>query len=589
MSNKILLLRLLGQVRPYWRRFALAVLAMLVFSLSQASIPALLQPLLDGTFVERDERYLFWAPIGLILLFSVRSLANFTSTLGFGWVASRVVLDLRRAMFRRYLQLPCHFFDQNSSGRLISKVTYDANQVTLSANQALISLVRDSLTALGLVAYIIYLDWQMSLLLGLLFPVVALVIAFIARRLRRLNDELQGHYGQLTETLEETIKGQREIKVFGGQDYEAARLDASANRLRLSSMKILVTSAANVPIVEILGALIMALVIYLSASPGQGSLTVGEFMAFLTAFVLLLPAVKNLTKVNAQVQQVLAAAHSVYAAIDQLPEPDEGQQEAEFKGQDLVFEEVSFQHPGQPQPILQGLNLRLVAGTSTALVGQSGSGKSTIASLIPRFYELSGGRILLGGQDIRQLSLAALRRNIAYVSQDVILFNDSVAANIAYGRPEAYSQAQIEAAAEAANALEFIQQMPQGFATVIGENGVRLSGGQRQRLAIARALLKDAPILILDEATSALDNESERQVQQALDGLKGQRTTLIIAHRLSSIEQADNIVVMDAGRIVESGSHADLLRRQGQYSRLLQRHQSEAETEPELEPYAANA
>lgn len=566
-----LYLRLLTHVRPYARWFVLAIGFLVVFSLSQAMIPALLKPMLDGTFVDRDPRFLLWAPIGIVVLFSLRGIANFISDTAFQWVAARVVFDLRSLLFDRYLHLPTSFFDNHSTGTLISRATFDTNRVASSATKILTTLVRDSLTLIGLIGYVIYLNWTLSLLVFCLFPLVGVMVVYMGRRLRRLHRQLQQDYGTMTTILEEAIKNHRIVKVFSGVDYESKRFHQSSNWVRRLQVKAEITSNISMPITETLSAIIIALIIYLGTSDTQNPLSVGGFMAFLTALMLMIPPIKNLTKLNGELQMGLAAAESVFAIMDEAPEPDRGQlAPAEVQGE-VCFEAVGFSYSGQKHPVLHQLSFQIKAGQSLALVGPSGSGKSTTAALLPRYYNPVSGRILIDGQDIMDFKLDALRRHIAYVSQEVVLFNDTVANNICYGLAERPSMEALVAAARAAHALEFIERLPEGFDALVGENGVKLSGGQRQRLAIARAFLKDAPILILDEATSALDTESEQQVQKALAGLRKNRTTLIIAHRLSTIRDADAILVLQQGRVVERGTHQQLMAHNGLYAQLNQR------------------
>jgi len=570
LSSRQLYLRLLTHVRPYWRQFALCVLAMIVMALSEPAIPALLKPLLDGTFVTKDPETMKWTPILLVGLFFVRGFANFVADVGFEWVSSKVVYNLRRELFVNILRLPTRYFDENSTGNIISKVTYNSSQVAAAATRVLTVLIKDSLTVVGLIAYMLWLDWRLTLAVFLLLPLVAWVVRVAAVRMRRLNRQLQGMMGDMTHCLEEAVRGHRVIKVFGGQPASAQRFDHQSNWVRRFQVKLKVADAAAGPLVEIIGALMLALLIYVGTRQvGDGeALTVGGFVAFLTALGLLFPPIKRLTGINQPLQRGLAAAESVFALIDHPPEPDSGGRVIGRAEGRLEFRDVCFRYRDGGDEVLSGINFVAEPGKTVALVGPSGGGKSTIASLIPRFYLPSAGTILLDGIDIRELSLEGLRNNLSMVGQDPMLFNDTVAANIAFGRPGAPKPQELERIAEAAHALEFIRKLPEGFDALIGEDGVRLSGGQRQRLAIARALYKDAPVLILDEATSALDSESERQVQAALQRLTEHRTTIVIAHRLSTIEHADLILVVKDGRIVERGAHAELLAAGGEYTTL---------------------
>ncbi|SEH07884.1 Lipid A export ATP-binding/permease protein MsbA [Candidatus Venteria ishoeyi] len=578
--------RLLASVKPYWRVFSLVLLAMVVSALTEPLLPALLQPLLDDGFVGKDPETVKMIPLWLILLALVRGGATFVSQVGLTWVAGKVVLDLREIMFARLLSLPSTEFDNASSGALLSKVTYDANRVMLATTDALVILVRDSLAITGLLAWMLYLNWQLSVIIFLIVPVIIVVVRIASKKLRRDNLSMQNAMGEVTRILEEAISGHKLVKIFGGQDYEAKRFYTASDQVRFLEVKTKVISHISIFLVQTLTALALALIIFIAASlSNQGDISVGGFVSLFTAMGMLLAPIKRLTKVNEQIQQGLAAAESIFALIDQRPEKDAGKHAVSTLSGRLQFKDLSFHYTdsdGSAMPaVLEAINLDIHPGESVALVGVSGSGKTTLANLVPRFYDLpadvsAGGasegsgeaQLLIDGIDIRDLPLKSLRDNLALVSQDVVLFNDSIAANIAYGSMADVDREAIREAAKAAYALEFIDAMPEGLDTMIGERGVKLSGGQRQRLAIARALLKNAPILIFDEATSALDTHAEKQVQASLELLKQNRTTLIIAHRLSTIENADRIVVMEQGRIVEIGNHAQLLEKNGHYARL---------------------
>ncbi len=571
MNNKDLYLRLLGYVRPYTRIFALSLAGTIVVAITEPLVAALIKPLLDGSFVEKDPYSIRVMPLLLVTVFIVRGIADFVGSVAMNWIAHRVVMDLRDGLFARLLTLPTRHFDDHSAGTLLSRLTYDVTQVMTASTQALVTLVRDGLAVVGLLAWMLYLNWQLSLLAFLIAPGIGLIMRVISQRLRRLSRELQELMGEMTRVIDEVLQGHKVIKIFGGQDYERNRFNRVNNRVRQFNLKLVAASEGSGPLVQLLAIIALGSMIYLaSLQSAADQITVGGFVSLFGAMAMLLAPIKRLTKVNEQMQRGLAAAESIFALLDEPPEPDRGTRAIGRAVGRVSFRAVSHRYRAEGAEVVRRLSLEVHPGETIALVGPSGSGKTTLMSLLPRFYEPDSGDILLDGAPIRELRLAELRANIAYVSQDIVLFNDTVAANIAYGAGFRADEADLVRAAERAHAMEFIRELPQGLHTLIGENGARLSGGQRQRIAIARALLKNAPILILDEATSALDTQSERKVQQALDALREGRTAFVIAHRLSTIETADRIVVLDKGSIAEIGTHAELLARGGLYASLYQ-------------------
>ena len=582
MTSTQLYFRLLRYVKPYWGVFALSIVGMLITAATEVALPVAVKPFLDGTFVNKDPFLITWVPVFMVLLYVVRGAGAYLGTYASAWVGNKVVMDLRDMMFRRMLALPLGYFHDNTTGNLISRFTFDAAQVTGAATNVVTVLIKDSVTLVGLLAYLLYIDWKLTLLSLIMVPPIALVVRYFNVRLRNMSRKTQDAMGDITQVLQETVECNKVVKIFGGQEYEARRFAATSNRLRSFSMKQTAAAAGNVPIVQLLAAIAVAVVVYYATKQAQSdATTVGGFVSFLAAMLMLTSPLKRLTGVAEHLQRGLAAAESVFALLDEKPEKDEGTTSLKRAHGDISFNNVGFRYPRADVPALKNVTLSIRSGETIALVGSSGGGKTTFANLVPRFYHPDAGTITIDGHDIEALSLASLRRNIALVSQEVALFNDTVAANIAYGQAAGASPEAIESAAAGAHALEFIRAMPQGFDTLIGENGVRLSGGQRQRLAIARTILKDAPILILDEATSALDSESEKHVQAALEELMQGRTTIVIAHRLSTIENADRIVVLDKGEIAEIGTHRELLDKGGIYANLYGIQYSLGSSEPD--------
>ncbi len=563
--------RLLGYLRPYQMVAAVTLLAMVVDPACMSLFAYAIKPLIDKLFgPTRDPTVVFWMPIFIVVVFFVRSIAVYVETYGVAYVGRGMVQDVRSRIFDQYLHMPTAFFDAEPSGQQISRITYTCNQVAEAATSSAKAAIVDGLTVVGLVVVMVWTNWILALVLLLMVPLVGLLVVWVGRRYRRINVTIQELVGSVTGVVEEVVGAHREVKVFGGQDYESKRFDEVTSLDRKMNIKIAATNGISTAFVQLVAAIALAIIVFVATRHFMVDfgLTAGGFATVFMCMGGILPSLKRLTTVQSNIQRGLAAAEELFGILDASVEKDAGDAVVVRCHGDIEFRDVHLAYPGADIEALRGVSLRCAAGSVTALVGRSGSGKSSMVSLIPRFYEPTGGMLLLDGKPLADYELRSLRAQISWVGQDVVLFDDTIAHNIAYGALANASEKEIVAAAAAANAMEFIRELPNGIHSRVGESGSLLSGGQRQRIAVARALLKDAPILVLDEATSALDTESERLIQDALSRLMQNRTTLVIAHRLSTVEHADQIAVLEAGRIVELDSHRELLAREGRYAAL---------------------
>jgi subfamily B ATP-binding cassette protein MsbA len=565
-------MRIYGRVGIYWKGLVIAVLCMAGAAATQPTLALAMKPLLDEGFSGSKPEYVWQVPIVIISMIFLRGICNFFSDYLLAWVANNVLLGVRRDMFEKLLTMPDSEFKKGDTGRLLNRFTVDAGNVTSYATEVITVIVRESLIVLAMIGVLLYMSWELTLIILVTMPISVLISRNFIARLRRINQDTVNMNAELTRVVGEGIDGQRVVKLFDGYAFERSRFSYVSSRLRRFDMRAAISDAAMTPITQVIIAIAVAAVIAVALNQANtGTLTVGSFAAFMAALAQIFDPIKRLTKVAGKMQKMLVAAESVFILVDQPSEPETGT--GRFEGRALgrvEFRHVSHRFSDAQNDTLTDVTISVEPGQTVALVGRSGSGKTTLVNMLPRFVSPSGGEIMIDGRDIASLDLRAMREQLSLVSQDVVLFDDTIAVNVGYGALHDASEEEIMKALDAANLLEFVKGLPLGLQTRVGENATRLSGGQRQRLAIARALIKNAPILILDEATSALDNESERQVQASLETLMKGRTTLVIAHRLSTVQNADKIVVMDQGQVVEQGSHNELLARAGAYAALYQ-------------------
>ena len=562
--------RFFSYLSGYKKYFVIAILGMIGYSSIDAFVIAQLQPIIDESLGNGEYDFLRMAAYLIVPIFILRGVCNFLGTYTLNWISGQVIMNMRQELFQHYMALPVSFHDQNATGTLISKLTFDTEQVARAAGNALLVLVREGALIIGLLVVMFYYSWQLSAIFLLIGPIVALIVSLVSKRFRKVSRNIQHAMGNLTTAVEQVVKGHKVVLMFGGQEKEAQRFQRKNNQNRQQTLKLFATKVISVSTIQIIASVALAVVLFIASTPGLVDLSAGVFTNVVVCMTMLLKPLKQITTVNNEFQRGMAACTSIFEVLDELAEIDQGKVNLDKAQGDVVFNDVTFTYPGKEQPALSEINLTVKAGETIALVGRSGSGKSTLSNLLTRFYRPQRGTIELDGIDLNDIELRSLRRQCALVSQHVTLFNDTIANNIAYGSDGQVSQSRLEEVSKLAHVHDFVNQLEDGYDTMVGENGLMLSGGQRQRIAIARAILLDAPILILDEATSALDTESERLIQNALEQLQKHTTSFVVAHRLSTIEKADQIVVIEQGRIVEIGTHEALLDKQGHYFNLHQ-------------------
>jgi len=561
--------RLWIYIRQYKAGLTVAIVALIINAAADTYMMSLVRPLLDEGFGDAESNFLRILPFIIFGMMVVRGLSGFVSTYCLSWVSGNVVMEMRRAIFNQFMHMPVAYFDKESAGGLLSRITYDSEQVAGATSRALVSIVREGASIIGLLILMFWNSWQLSLVLIVVAPIVAWGIGFVSKRFRTISKNMQEAMGYVTSSAEQMLKGHKVVLSYGGQNVESERFDSVSNQMRQQSMKLVAAQAIANPVIQVIASIALVVVLFLASVDSiRTELTPGTFTVVFTAMFGLMRPLKALTNVTSDFQRGMAASQTLFALMDLETEQDNGKYQADKVRGEIEVKGVTFTYEGKEKPALSDVSFKIPKGKTVALVGRSGSGKSTIANLFTRFYDVDEGNICLDDHDIRDYTLSNLRSHFALVSQNVHLFNDTIANNIAYAATEKYSREQIEEAARLAYATDFIDNMDKGLDTVIGENGASLSGGQRQRIAIARALLRDAPVLILDEATSALDTESEKAIQSALDELQKNKTVLVIAHRLSTIENADEILVVDEGEIVERGNHSALIKKDGAYAQL---------------------